>query len=993
VLRAAQSSGQPYHIVHFDGHGVFAESDALIGGVSPLTFGDRRPGKHGYLVFENSRLDSNIELVDGPKLGALLVEAGSPVLVLNACRSAHSEALQTPARVGDESSGDQNPHLDVRAFGSLAQEIMDSGVPGVVAMRYNVYVVTAAQFVADLYTALLQGYTLGEAVSQGRKQLHDRPLREVIYPARLLQDWMVPIVYEAAPLTLLPRIINSSEIRIDIHSTSERSTRDQNDFPPPPDVGFFGRDETILSLDRAFDEHKIVLIHALAGSGKTSVSAEFARWYAFTRGVQTILFTSFENYRPLPIVLDAFGRAFAYALEAEGIQWLALDDTQRREVALQILSQVRVLWVWDNVEPVNGFPPGAASAYTEVEQQELVAFLREAREVGSKFLLTSRRDEYGWFGNLAARVSLPPMPMQERIQLAQAIAKTYGVRLLDIETWQSLLNYTEGNPLTLTVLTRQALHLGLSTKTDLDDFVARLRGGEGEMNDNVAEGRSASLGASLSYGFATAFNRQELAQLALLHFFQGFVDIYTFALMRLPEFGAVKSLAGMTRDSCIALLNRASDIGLLTKKTDRHYTIQPALPWYLKSVFEAEYPEAPTASGATTRFEATRGFVEAMGEVGHYYAAKYDSGSRELIGVLAAEEANLLHAMGLALKNDWWKALTKILLGLNTLYNHTGRKVEWARVINDAVPLFVDPNTQGALLGREEEWSSITGHRVDIAIGARDFNKAESLVMLALRWVRRNTDSIPRESGLSLTRSQEEELAELSKWLNFLGIIKFYKDEADCVQPFLEDYEICMLIGYSSSAAKTALSLGNAYKDLPSIRDLDMAKHWYQRSFDLRDSNDALGRARVLYQFSLVSYQEFLDAQMSGLPQKALSHHLNRSLLTLQRAATLVPPDAVTELANIHHQLGVLYSYTDHADVCFRHFEESIRYEELKGNHFGAAVSQYGIARNFAKLGRLDDALVFAKAALKRFEAANADDAVNDLRQLIEYITLQQRRT
>ena len=39
------------------------------------------------------------------------------------------------------------------AYGSLAAEVADAGVPGVVAMRYNVYVVTAAQYAADLYAA------------------------------------------------------------------------------------------------------------------------------------------------------------------------------------------------------------------------------------------------------------------------------------------------------------------------------------------------------------------------------------------------------------------------------------------------------------------------------------------------------------------------------------------------------------------------------------------------------------------------------------------------------------------------------------------------------------------------------------------------------------------------------------------------------------------------------------------------------------------------
>ena len=79
---------------------------------------------------------------------------------------------------------------------------MDEGVAGVVAMRYNVYVVTAAQFVADLYAALASGQGLGEAVSMGRKQLAAQPLREIAFDPIPLQDWSVPVAYEAAPIQL-----------------------------------------------------------------------------------------------------------------------------------------------------------------------------------------------------------------------------------------------------------------------------------------------------------------------------------------------------------------------------------------------------------------------------------------------------------------------------------------------------------------------------------------------------------------------------------------------------------------------------------------------------------------------------------------------------------------------------------------------------------------------------------------------------------------------
>ena len=94
-------------------------------------------------------------------------------------------------------------HARIRAYGSLAAEVADAGVPGVVAMRYNVYVVTAAQYTADLYAHLLAGKPLGQAATAARRALAADPARQITTTPVNLQDWAVPVVYEAAPLTLL----------------------------------------------------------------------------------------------------------------------------------------------------------------------------------------------------------------------------------------------------------------------------------------------------------------------------------------------------------------------------------------------------------------------------------------------------------------------------------------------------------------------------------------------------------------------------------------------------------------------------------------------------------------------------------------------------------------------------------------------------------------------------------------------------------------------
>ena len=197
-------------MVHFDGHGTWLDEETAAaagegpgGGFSREVFSlvsPPRPGSHGFLVFEDPAGGGRQQLVDGPALGAALAGAGVSVLVLNACRSAHADLATQP----DTVTGEGDAHRRVRAYGSLAQEVMDAGVAGVAAMRYNVYVVTAARFIGEVYAGLLAGQPLGGAVSAARRQLAADPQRQVGGRPVPLQDWMVPVVYEAAPLALLP---------------------------------------------------------------------------------------------------------------------------------------------------------------------------------------------------------------------------------------------------------------------------------------------------------------------------------------------------------------------------------------------------------------------------------------------------------------------------------------------------------------------------------------------------------------------------------------------------------------------------------------------------------------------------------------------------------------------------------------------------------------------------------------------------------------------
>jgi hypothetical protein len=97
TLTDAKVAGKPFPIVHFDGHGMYADLSQTtladwLKTMSLLTLGGPRTGKHGYLLFEHPASPEKMRPVPGDALGKLLHDTGVPVLVLNACQSAMHDA-------------------------------------------------------------------------------------------------------------------------------------------------------------------------------------------------------------------------------------------------------------------------------------------------------------------------------------------------------------------------------------------------------------------------------------------------------------------------------------------------------------------------------------------------------------------------------------------------------------------------------------------------------------------------------------------------------------------------------------------------------------------------------------------------------------------------------------------------------------------------------------------------------------------------------------
>jgi tetratricopeptide (TPR) repeat protein len=983
VLHRAAEAGRPYHVVHFDGHGTYLDvatwhagedgggeqTRATSGGggaqitVSRLRYGMSvagpvREGPHGYLIFEDPGSGSNQQLADGPALGRLLTATGVPVLVLNACRSAWTEAPARPAdpetspgpgAAGQGPAGDgaglADVHARIRAYGSLAAEVADAGVPGVVAMRYNVYVVTAAQYMADLYAHLLAGKSLGRAATAARRALADDPARQIGPVPVALQDWAVPVVYEAAPLTLLEPKPEAPLIHLTSADTPDAVAAGGAGVPRPPDAGFFGRDETLLAIDRAFDTKQVVLLSGFAGAGKTSTAAEFARWYAATGGLHhldlgagPVLWSSFEHHLPLDRLLDAAGDAFTPLLEANGIHWQAITDPeQRRGLVLAILAQVPVLWVWDNTEPVTGFPRGTPSAWTPGEQDQIAAFLRDlAQQTRCKVLLTSRRDERAWLGGLPARIELPPMPMRERLQLAQALAAGYPGADPGTD-WRPLLRYAAGNPLTITVLVGQALRDHLATAADLEGFVARIRAGEAglEAGQDAALGRARSLAASLSYGFTHAFTGDERARLAVLHLFRDTIDADALCLMGDPETAgedAVPQLAGLTRETAVGLLDGAAAIGLLSPLGGGYYQIHPALPWYFTTLYTTTI--GPPGSPAAGR--AARASTRTLAWLGDYYHNEHATGRADTVPALQVEEGNLHHALTLALSAQNWDDVIGCLQGLGLLYQRTGRDGEWARLVAQVTPAFVDPATDGPLPGREEEWSIITGYRVRLAMAARDWSAATRLQNLRIARDRDRAAAALSVPASQLTSGQRNRIRSLAVSLERLGHILRSQQDPGCLTHYQEALALTERIQDAALESMLATNLGNAYLNVPGLRDLDQAQLWHQHGLDLEPEHDRIGRAKSLGSLASIAYERFREARDARQPEAVLRGHLNAALDGYQQALGLFPADDAEDLATAHNQIGNVYSEAGDTRRALHHYQQSIRFKEARGDIYGA---------------------------------------------------------
>jgi hypothetical protein len=952
LLRIAAES-EPYHIVHFDGHGAFRS--------------DPEGAARGCLVFEDEEAEDGIALIDGSQLGSVLAETGTPFLILNACRSAHAESTLSPG--GDT----EDAHARVRAYGSFALEAMDAGVAGVVAMQYNVYVATAARFVGDLYATLARGQSLGRAASLGRKQLHQRPTGDLLDIGIELRDWPVPVVYEAAPVSIFPPVEGPSFVKLELDETGAAPIQGAIDgaLPVAPDAGFYGRDDTLLAIDRAFDNEQIVLLHAYAGSGKTATAAEFARWYTLTGGNDgPVLFTSFEHFTPIARVFDDFARVFAGVLEQARVPWLSLTDEERRRVALDVLKQVPAMWVWDNVEPIAGFPSGTESAWTEGEQQELAAFLRDLRQTRARVLITSRRDESVWLGDLPLRLTMAGMPDQERVQLARALARRLGSPIRRLDAWRPLLQYTRGNPLTIKVVVGEAIRLRLTEPEEFEAFVADLSQGVMGIEDDEAQGRSRSLGASLSYGFREAFDDEDRQRLSLLHLFDGVVAAFLFAALGHVGEDSIASFENMEVTDARRLLDRSVEIGHLTAIGPGIYTIHPALPAYFSDLFAECHGDDPD--------RAVRAFCEAMAQFASYIP---EGGRTHLeIGVLRVFESNLLHARRLCRERGWRPPEIAIMAALHAVYELEGRWTAWSRLVEGTAEGVVDPGSGGSIADLESEWEQVTQWRVRLAFARDDGASAAALQQLLVDAKlppaeRAEVSGADDEQARNLYENASIAVSELAQALSL--------SESDDAIPAAEKaLHFAELSQDQGTQATVLYNLAAISLRLRGIENWERTQELLERAHRLFKPDDHLSQSRCYAELGFIALAR-AEKSAEGEPKRELEM---AAVEAYEQALALTPPSAKESLAMKHANLGTILLDLN-GQAARRHLDMAISLAEQTNQTQIAGRARSRIALQLAQEGDGSAAVFYARRALSDLRPSDGPSMrmISEMEAIIQF--------
>jgi len=553
-LDRARREREPYHVIHFDGHGIY----------------DRRAGLGG-LCFEDPEDIGKLEkrghvTVYTNDLGPVLRDHRIPLIFLEACETGLSE----------------------KTSDSVASGLLKVGVASVVAMSHSVLVATARRFVKEFYGALASGKRVGDAMLQGQRKLKDENFRGRVFGAGELRldDWFVPVLFQEKEDPQLFRTMPVRQTRNDLKIALAARL---GELPPEPETGFIGRSRELLALQRLLRHEAsghYAVIRGQGGEGKTALAAEFARWMVRSQQIRRAAFVSVETYGNTAAVLDSIGRQLV-----PGYSVATFKDLEQAILPVErALIEQPTLLVIDNMESIL-LPPYVETpkALSEEARHELEAILnlcaRLNTEGDTRLIFTSREALPAPFDAERNRRELHQLDRDDAVKLVEralnsgddggddgAGAAADAAR----ESIEQLVATVHGHARTLALLAPSLRSRGLeATHASLVELMIA-------MDRQFPTSREKSLFASveLSLRRTSPANRERARVLGV---FNGAVDLDMLRAMTDWDEADVTSMA-------VELIAT----GLATPDRYNHLTLNPSLCPYLRGQLAAEERKSMT---------------------------------------------------------------------------------------------------------------------------------------------------------------------------------------------------------------------------------------------------------------------------------------------------------------------------------------------------------------------------------------------------------------
>jgi tetratricopeptide (TPR) repeat protein len=547
-LDRADRAGVRYHVLHFDGHGVY-DPHAGLGG---LCFEDPR---------DNDVLEKRRHLtLQTNQLGSMLRDHRIPLVFLDACQTATAE----------------------KASESVASELLRVGVASVVAMSHSVLVETARRFVEAFYDALARGARVGDAMLDGQRKLKDDTFRGRIFGAGelRLQDWFVPVLFQEQDDPQLFRTLPNAQTQEDLKAALNARL---GELPREPETGFVGRSRELLALQRLLRGERYAVVRGQGGEGKTSLATEFARWMVRSQQIHRAAFVSVETHSNAAAVLDVIGRQLV-----PGYSVAMCEDMNRATLSVErALAEQSTLLVVDNMESILLSPYlETPEALSEEARHELDAILalctRLNAKGGTRLVFTSREALPAPFDSHRHRRELHRLDHADAVKLVERAlnreaAGAGAAADTAREEIEQLVEAVNCHARSLALLAPALRGLGVeATRASVVELMS-------EMETKFPGSREQSVYASVELSLRR-MSRANRDRVHMLGAFQGAVDLDMLRLKTKWDAAAVSALA-----------TELIETGLATPNRYNHLTLNPALCPYLRG--RADVVEAKRLAG------------------------------------------------------------------------------------------------------------------------------------------------------------------------------------------------------------------------------------------------------------------------------------------------------------------------------------------------------------------------------------------------------------